>query len=412
MARADKAGRKARQAEKDWMTGDARAEPAVDPAKAEPQAPSFLEPEPPRSRFRWLRTLFLWLLAIGLLTAVAVPTWFWFDYRALHVTSTNAAVRGYVSDVGTRLSGAVTSVEVDVGDRVQQGQVLVRLADRHLQAEVLEARAELEGLKRTLDVERLTIAHQRREVAQQASEADARAAAAEAQTTAAQIRLDNASQEHQSRKTLFERDGAVSSEDVRVAETNRRTAAAQLEEARANSDVARSAGRKARLDRDALAIREQNLGVLEANVRRAEARLARAEADLESTLVRAPEAGAIVRRNVQPGASVELGQPVISMWLGDQVWIEAWIDEDDIGQVRSGAEATVTLHSFPGREFSGVVDKIGLATDLEIPDSDVPQPRFSRMRGAPVVGVRIRLNEPAPEFLPGLSAVVAIRKAG
>jgi hypothetical protein len=34
------------------------------------------------------------------------------------------------------------------------------------------------------------------------------------------------------------------------------------------------------------------------------------------------------------------------------------------------------------------------------------------MRSAPVVGVRIRLDDPPLELLPGLSAIVAIRKAG
>ena len=72
----------------------------------------------------------------------------------------------------------------------------------------------------------------------------------------------------------------------------------------------------------------------------------------------------------------------------------------------------MTFHSLPGREFTGVVDNIGITTDLEVPAADVPKPRSSRMRSAPVVGLRIRLEEPPPELVPGLSAVVAIRKAG
>jgi membrane fusion protein (multidrug efflux system) len=145
---------------------------------------------------------------------------------------------------------------------------------------------------------------------------------------------------------------------------------------------------------------------------RAQARLERAEADLDSASIRAPEDGSIVRRIVQPGGSVEAGQPIIVMRLGHDVWIEAWVDEDDIGFVRLGSIATVTFHSLPGREFTGVVDNIGLTTDLEVPAADVPKPRSSRMRSAPVVGLRIRLEKPPPELVPGLSAVVAIRKAG
>ena len=78
---------------------------------------------------------------------------------------------------------------------------------------------------------------------------------------------------------------------------------------------------------------------------------------------------------------------------------------------RLGGAANVTFHSIPGREFTGVVDKIGITTDLEIPAADVPKPRFQRMRSAPVVGLQIRLQKPPPELVPGLSAVVAIRKA-
>jgi multidrug resistance efflux pump len=91
------------------------------------------------------------------------------------------------------------------------------------------------------------------------------------------------------------------------------------------------------------------------------------------------------------------------------VWIEAWIDEDDIHRVTVGSEATVTLPSHAGREFKGVVETIGLTTDVEQPTANVPQPRAARMRGAPVVGVLVRLTDAPLTLLPGLSAAVAIR---
>ena len=75
-----------------------------------------------------------------------------------------------------------------------------------------------------------------------------------------------------------------------------------------------------------------------------------------------------------------------------------------------GNETTLTFQAFPDQEIMGVVEEIGLVTDFELPDAEVPQPRNIRMRGAPVVGVRIRLTDPPMELLPGLSASVAIRK--
>ena len=65
---------------------------------------------------------------------------------------------------------------------------------------------------------------------------------------------------------------------------------------------------------------------------------------------------------------------------------------------------------FPGEEFAGVVEKIGVTTDFEVPSSEVPIPRADRMNTSPVLGVKIRLFEPPPGLRPGLSAVVGIRK--
>ena len=361
--------------------------------------------------FQRARRHLRWAVAILLLLLVLAPAYSWFRYQSLHVTSTNAIVRGHLAEIGTRLDGVVTSVDVDAGDRVTAGQVLVRLEDRHLRAEAQEARAELVGLERAIEVERLSILHERRRIKQQQEEALANVEAAQAQRVAAEIRARDAQQNHSVRQSLFNRGGAVSSEDVRSAEAAWHTAEALLIEARAKYEAAQSAQENVRLTGEALAVRERKIGLLEADVLRARASLSRVEADLADASIRAPADGAIVRRIAQPGASVDLAQPLISMWLGQDIWIEAWIDEDDIGAVKPGNQVTITLQSLPDRELKGIVDRIGLATDFEMPASDVPQPRYSRMRGAPVVGVRIRLHEPPAELLPGLSAVVAIRKS-
>jgi multidrug resistance efflux pump len=312
--------------------------------------------------------------------------------------------------LGSRLNGIVERVYVDVGDRVRTGDVLAQLQARHLEADVHEAQAEIGGLETTIEVERQAIELERKQLVQQRAESQANVDVAEAQARAARVDLDEATRAYELRESLHSNDGAVSIEDVRAADSVRRGAQARLDEAQANAVAARSARDRVLLADEALTIREQRIGVLEADLLRAQARLARTEADLEGTVIRAPEDGAILRRIVQPGGSVEVGQPILSMWLGRDLWVDAWIDEEDIGAVRIGSAATVTFHSLGGREFEGLVDKIGLATDLEIPESEVPQPRGERMRGAPVVGVRIRLIDPPVELLPGLSATVAIEK--
>lgn len=361
-------------------------------------------PDGPRQRRRWM-------IAGAVLVLFAAPLALWTQYHSGYVMSRNAMVRGQLAEIGTRLQGVVTSIEVDEGQRVTAGQVLAHLEDRHIRAEAQQARAELTGLERELEVERSAIVHEEQRLQNQLNEASARFTVAAAEAEAAESRADDARAFHEARDALLPT-GVVSKETVRDAKAKSRTADALARAARAQRAAAQAARERAKLDADGLALRRQRIGVLEAGLLRARARVAAAEADVESTLIRAPTDGAVVRRIVEPGGSVDIGAPLMSLWLGEDIWIEAWLDEDDIAEVKIGSAARVTLQSFPDREFAGVVEKIGLTTDFEMPASEVPQPRFARMRGAPVVGVGVRLEKPPAELLPGLSAVVGIRKSG
>jgi multidrug resistance efflux pump len=347
------------------------------------------------------------LTALGVL-AVAVAVWAY--HSAQYVTSRNAAVRGQLAEVGTRLNGVLVANEAREGERVKAGQILARLDDRHLRSEVLEVKSQIEGLEREAELERATVTHERSKGGNRLQESEAKSAAARAEVAAAQSRAGEAREYHKARLTLFKHQ-MVSPEAVRDAEAKYRTALALLDVARANGAAAASAERNSRLESVDMDLREQRIDVLLANVRAAKARLARAQADLEAALVRAPGDGAVVRYLIKPGSAVEGGKPVVSMTIGNDVWIEAWIDEDDIHRIKVGSEATVTLSSHSGREFKGVVETIGLTTDIEQPTANVPQPRAQRMRGAPVVGVLVRLKDAPITLLPGLSAAVAIRDA-
>ena len=342
---------------------------------------------------------------------ILVPIVTWVRYQSLHVISTNAIIRGHVTEIGTQLEGIVTAVEVDAGDRVYAGQVLALLDDRRLLAEAREARAVLEMLNRQLAIEYLEISHARRQIDQQLVEATANLSAAQAESVAAAVRAENAQLSYQVRKDLLAGGGAISGEVVRESDANRRTTQAMMRASDAQRVAAASARANTRLSVDALVIRERKVGVLEAEIARAEALVSKAETALDSATIRAPQGGSIVRRILQVGGSVDVGQPIISMRLGNEVWVEAWIDEEDIAGVKRGSKAAVSLNSFPDREFVGTVDKLGLTTDFEMPESEVPQPRFSRMRSTPVVGVRIVLDDPPLELLPGLSAVVSISRS-
>jgi multidrug resistance efflux pump len=363
-----------------------------------------------RRRRRALRRA-LWTLAGVAALAIVIPIGTWIHYRTAHIVSTNALVKGSIADVGAPLDGIVTEVTVDVGDRVRKGQVLVRFEDRQLQAKVEQQRSQLEKAERELQVEPLAIAHEKAHLESRVAEAAARHASSEAQLEAAQSRADDARKIHERRIALAQ-EGVIGEAELGDAEAAVRTADALVSAARAEREAAKAALESARVEFKGLDVRRERVVLLDSQRGASAASLALAEAELAGTVIRAPDDGWVVRRIVEPGVSVVVGAPIMAIWIGGDVWVEAWIGEDDLASVEVGSAARVTLKPYPDREFDGFVESIGVSTDFELPDAAVPQPRSERMRGTPLVCVRVRLKDPRADLLPGLSAVVGIRKKG
>jgi multidrug resistance efflux pump len=110
--------------------------------------------------------------------------------------------------------------------------------------------------------------------------------------------------------------------------------------------------------------------------------------------------------------AVDVGTPVLSMWLGGDSWVEAWVREEELAAVAEGGSAEVTFPYLPGQRFAARVSKVGLATDFEMPADYLPQPRSTRMRPTPQVGIALELLDEPPLLRPGVSAVVSIDKRG
>ena len=86
---------------------------------------------------------------------------------------------------------------------------------------------------------------------------------------------------------------------------------------------------------------------------------------LEDATVRAPVAGTIIDKTVSLGTVITSatgafggGTTLLKMADLGQVRIRALFNETDIGQVRAGQTATVTVDAYPDRRFSGTVEKI------------------------------------------------------
>ena len=104
----------------------------------------------------------------------------------------------------------------------------------------------------------------------------------------------------------------------------------------------------------------------------AEAQVVSAEVDVENariavddTEIRAPVTGAVIMKPVEKGQVISSptqdfagGTLLMSMADLSAVQIRALIDETDIGKVRAGMQAEVTVAAYPNQPFAGEVVKI------------------------------------------------------
>ena len=84
---------------------------------------------------------------------------------------------------------------------------------------------------------------------------------------------------------------------------------------------------------------------------------------LKYTKLYAPEDGIIMVRVVEPGSNVQKGQPVYTMAKTNPVWVRAYVNEKDLGNIKYGQEVIVytdTTNPNTGkkREYKGQIGYI------------------------------------------------------
>jgi RND family efflux transporter MFP subunit len=143
-----------------------------------------------------------------------------------------------------------------------------------------------------------------------------------------------------------------------------------------------------------LGTRQEDIAAAEAEVQRLQAKVQRLHADVQKTTVYAPVSGVITQRYTEVGQWIERGDKVADLIDLRVIFVRVPIHEKDIGRVRVGDTATVSLDAFPDRTFDGRVKHI-------IPQADAASRTFP---------VKIEVaNTPDNALKAGMSARVRLR---
>ncbi|MBO9708431.1 MAG: HlyD family efflux transporter periplasmic adaptor subunit [Caulobacter sp.] len=299
-------------------------------------------------------------LLSGLAAVVVIGAVGWTAYAFLiggkHVETDNAYVGADSAQVTPLVSGPVAKVLVSETQIVQAGQPLVVLDDADARIAVLSAQAALGQAQRKVQGYFASDTA----LAGQVAARDADIARAQAGVTSAQADLERARVELTRRKALSD-SGAVSGEELTTAQTrftNAQSALAEAKAALAQAQASRGA---------AIGSRDVNTALISGlpagknpEVVAAEARLAAAELALSRTVLRAPIAGVISKKNVQIGQQVQVGAPLMAIVPTTSAYVDANFKEVQLDKVSVGQPVTLTSDLYGGGvKFHGKV--VGLS---------------------------------------------------
>jgi HlyD family secretion protein len=283
--------------------------------------------------------------------------------------------------ISAEVGGSVSAVPVAMGDKVADGEVLVRLEDREARARVAAAEAEAATRKRERDAQSATAG---REDVRKAEDA----------VYTAERSLTNA---------RFELDAAIAADrkgggDARGLSAARSRLAEAKEHLRREQLGLSSAQAKANLPAP---------NRFEAALIAGRADVTLAETMLDRTRIRAPIAGTVLQLNAKVGELVAASPELPLVVVGDMslLRVRAEVDEQDVGKVKVGQRVFVRNTAYPGRDFEGKVAE--MAPSLALPRMGSRGAR--RATDVEVMEVLINLDGAVP-LLPGMRVDAFFRR--
>ncbi len=293
------------------------------------------------------------------------------------LNATGYIIAAHKIELASKVSGRVAWIGVEKGDKVKQGQPLVRLEDEEFRARVTEAEGQLNSLKARLAA--LENGSRPEETAR--SQADLEQVRAD---------LENARVTLNRTRTLVEQ-GILARQSLDDAK------------ARYDAQVARFASVEKTYELTRTGPRREDIDAMRAQVVQAQGSLAFAQMQLENTVISAPISGVILERNVERGEFVTTGFVgdrgakgyVVSMADLNDLQVELDINQNDFARLGPRQPAVVTTDAYPDRKYRGEIEEIS--------------PEANRQKAT--VQVKVKVPDPDEYLRPEMNASVAFQSS-
>jgi RND family efflux transporter MFP subunit len=258
--------------------------------------------------------------------------------------------------LNTAVSGTVRRLMVDLGDRVEAGQLVAELDRSEFALAVEQAEAALRAARSQVERGRAQVT---------AAEANLRQVREslkvwEANQNRARAALEEARANLERSRQLLQR-GLIPAREFDAARTQYEATLAQWETARVEMaqypDRLRVAEAQRESDRSALQ-------ATESEVAQRDAALGIVRKKLADATLRAPIGGAVARRHVNPGEFVRENTPVFTIVRSDPLKYNGTVPERAALELRPGQRIRLQVDPVPGRAFDGRVTRVSPAVEV------------------------------------------------
>ena len=343
----------------------------------------------------------------------------------------SGTVEARVITVGSRTGGRIKDIFVHEGEHVDAGKVLVQLEPGDLDAQRLGAQGALDQVKAAL--EKVKAGARPEEIEQAKARAttataalqEARAgsrneevAAANARLVAAQVTVDKAQLDSDRSHKLVE-SGAISRAEVDVTDSALRGATAQrdaqkqvldqLQNGVRREQIAQASARAQEAQASARLVqagsRVEDIRAAEGAVVVAEGRVASIRVLIDELTIKAPRSALVETLDLRPGDILGPNAAAATLLEDDQLYVRIYVPETRIGRIKIGEEVPVTVDSFPGKTFAGVVEHINIVGEYSPRNIQTADERADQ-----VFATRVGLREGKDVLRAGMAAFIQVPK--
>jgi HlyD family secretion protein len=352
--------------------------------------------------------------------------------ETVSATGSVTAQTGAQVKIGSQITGRIKHLYADVGSHVKAGQVIAQLDLPDLQAQLDQAAANLAQARTKLIQQESGVTMQSTQTSSAIAQAQAQLRSAQANLRAtqaganlqiataqqdlaqAQATARNSAVNLKRQQALVQRgfvaqnvvdqaqaDDAVNQSKVQAAQSNlqlvKDKVAADLQNARDQVTQAQAALKTAQANTAQNVLKQQDIEQARAAVRVAQAQVNYSKDQLDKTYIRTPISGTVLQLAAQQGETLAAGLSAPTLIIVadlNRLQVDAFVDETDVGKVKLGQAADVTVDAYPHHIFKGQVTKIAAGSTIQ--------------QGVVTYDVTIAIQDPKHLLRPDMTASTTI----